>query len=45
MIIDARPQGIKRSYREAFMPDELKHRFQSKEDLLDYFEHQRKSFP
>ena len=25
------------------MPDELSHRFRSKEDLLDYFEHQRKS--
>ena len=33
----------RRTYREAFLPDELKHRFGSKEDLLIYFSEQRKS--
>ena len=43
MNVDSGAGGIKRNYREAFMPDELKHRFGSKEDLLTYFSEQRKS--
>ena len=35
-------ENRRRTYREAFLPDELKHRFGSKEDLLIYFSEQRK---
>ena len=32
--------GKKRSSKEVFLPDELKQRFSSKDDLLFYFNHQ-----
>ena len=44
-MIDTGPGASKRTYREAFLPDELKNRFGSKQDLIQYFsEHREYNF-
>ena len=40
-MIDTGAGAQKRSYREAFLPDELKNRFGSKQDLIQYFSEHR----
>ena len=42
MQIDQMSKSKKRSYREAFLPDELASRFKSKYDLRQYMSEHRK---
>ena len=37
MQVDSGPKGVKRTYRAAFLPDELKNRFGCKEEMIQYF--------